>query len=166
MQKFQLLAEYESRSLAETKKIGQLIYSALVWPSCVYLKGDLGAGKTTLCQSIIQAAGYQSIVTSPTYNLIQEYPVTSDPSSPSAAKAVKDGSDKRVIYHMDLYRLNDPQELYYLGVTDLWDESSLFLVEWPEKGDGVMQQADYVVEITKTMSNINGARKILLYQNV
>ena len=74
------------------------------------------------------------IVRFPTYNLIHEYPI---PES------------NRTIYHLDLYRLNDPEELYYLGVADLWAEQTLFLVEWPEKGKGILQKPDYLIEISK-----------------
>lgn len=99
----------------------------------------MGAGKTTLCKSIIQAFGYQGAVTSPTYNLIQEYPV-----------------DAGIIYHMDLYRLEDPAELEFLAVQDLWCERSLFLVEWPERGAGYLLPANWAIGIRK--NNGNGAQ--------
>lgn len=117
----------------------------------VYLEGELGSGKTSLCQSIVTAAGYSGSVTSPTYNLIHEYPLP---------------ARSRVIYHLDLYRLNDPQELYYLGLQDLWNEEALFLVEWAKKGEGVLQAADYVVEVEKVVEEGDSSRKVFVKQLV
>ena len=123
---------FESNSLDQTAKVGASIASMLSFPSCVYLEGDLGAGKTTLTKSIIQSLGYVGEVTSPTYNLIQEYQV-----------------EQGMVYHMDLYRLQDPSELEFLGLEDLWSQESLFLVEWPKNGDGFLQVPNVEVTIIK-----------------
>ena len=128
------LLQREISTLEQTAELGAEFLDMIQWPAMIYLHGDLGAGKTTLCQAIVRAAGYTEAVTSPTYNLIHEYPI---PES------------NRTIYHLDLYRLNDPEELYYLGVADLWAEQTLFLVEWPEKGKGILQKPDYLIEISK-----------------
>ena len=101
---------FSALSLEQTDDIGRQIARQLVFPSCIYLHGDMGAGKTTLTKSIIQAFGYQGAVTSTTYNLVHEYPV-----------------DQGVIYHMDLYRLEDPCEIAYLAGEDIWSQHSLFL---------------------------------------
>lgn len=119
------MTQYDSSSLEQTQQIAQQIYAQLEFPACVYLRGDLGAGKTTLCQSIIQAAGYQGAVTSPTYNLIQEYPV-----------------EQGIIYHMDFYRLESPEEAELLALDDLWSQNCLFLVEWPDKAAGWLPKPD------------------------
>lgn len=140
---------YQSHSIADTKRIGEQIFASLSWPSCVYFHGDLGTGKTLLCQSIIGAAGYTGPVTSPTYNLIQEYPV-------------KNGT----IYHMDLYRLDDPAELEFLGVEDLWQEDSLFLIEWPEKANNLLPNADLVVEIAKNIGKLEQSREIQVISKI
>lgn len=137
------MTSYKSKNLTETNKIGQSIYAQLRWPSCVYLVGDLGAGKTALCQSIISAAGYSGVVTSPTYNLIQEYPVAAG-----------------IIYHLDLYRLEDPGELEYLGLSDLWSDTSLFLIEWPENGAGFLQAADLTIDISVVTEKTEESRII------
>ena len=123
---------FESKGLDQTAKVGASIASTLSFPSCVYLAGDLGAGKTTLTKSIIHSLGYVGEVTSPTYNLIQEYQV-----------------EQGMVYHMDLYRLEDPSELEFLGLDDLWSQESLFLVEWPKNGDGFLQVPNVEVTIIK-----------------
>jgi len=121
---------YKCKTLDETATAGKAIFKQLSLPTCVYLEGELGAGKTALCQSIIRAAGYCGVVTSPTYNLIHEYV-----------------ADNVIIYHMDFYRLDDPSEVQYLGLEDLWCEKSLFLIEWPSKAVGVLRAADWTIEI-------------------
>jgi len=123
---------FESTSLADTHHIGEQIASELTFPSYVYLDASMGAGKTTLTKSIINALGYTGDVTSPTYNLIQEYPV-----------------NKGMVYHMDLYRLQDPEELAFLGLEDLWSDNSIFLIEWPQNGHGYLSSASHTITIEK-----------------
>jgi tRNA threonylcarbamoyladenosine biosynthesis protein TsaE len=96
----------------------------------VFLRGDLGAGKTTLVRGLLRGLGHQGSVRSPTYTLIEPYEV----------------GDQRV-YHLDLYRLGDPQELEYLGLRDLLDGEGLVLVEWPERGVGMLPEPELVIEI-------------------
>ncbi len=121
---------FECKSLQDTQRAGEIVASQLSFPSCVFIQGDMGAGKTTLCKSIINALGYPGSVTSPTYTLIQEYPV-----------------DQKIIYHMDLYRLNDPEELEYLALSDLYAANSIFLIEWPEKGGRYLPKNTHEIEI-------------------
>jgi len=123
---------FESNSLEETNNIGQKIAELITFPSCIYLHAGMGLGKTTLCKSIISALGCQQTVTSPTYNLVQEY-------------NVREG----IVYHMDLYRLEDPSELEFLALSDLWSQQSVFLVEWPQKGDGFLHAATNEIVIQK-----------------
>ena len=129
---------FESKSLSDTESVGQQIASALTFPSCVYLDAGMGAGKTTLTKSIINSLGYQGEVTSPTYNLIQEYPVNNG-----------------MVYHMDLYRLQDPEELSFLALEDLWSDQSIFLIEWPQNGEGYLSPASHIIRIEKdTETNV------------
>lgn len=116
--------------LDDTANAGQQIAQRLSFPACVYLQGDLGAGKTTLSSAIIQSFGYQGAVTSPTYNLMQEYPV-----------------DQGVIYHLDLYRLEDAEELEFLAIKDLMNANTLFLIEWPQKGEPLVPPATHQLVI-------------------
>lgn len=100
-------------------------------PALVFLAGDLGAGKTTFVRGFLRGLGYQGTVRSPTYTLLEPYPLGG-----------------LTLYHLDLYRLSDPEELEYLGLRDLLAEDALVFIEWPEKGDGWLPPADLSVEMT------------------
>src|SRR5712692_5143536 len=110
--------EFTTNSAEETIALGRELAPLLAPPKLVLLRGDLGAGKTTLVKGIAQGfrAALEEVVTSPTFTLVHEY------RGPSAT-----------LYHIDLYRVDTPRELETLGLDDLMSDSSVLLIEWGEK---------------------------------
>jgi tRNA threonylcarbamoyladenosine biosynthesis protein TsaE len=124
----------ESRTLtladpAATVRLGHSVAGALVAlrPKhfCIYLEGELGAGKTAFARALLAGLGYQGRVPSPTYTLVEPYTA---------------GGFR--LLHADLYRLRDPAELDALGIVDQFGDGSLLLVEWPVRGQGHLPPAD------------------------
>jgi len=117
-----------SLTLPDEGRLGDLarvMVPHLQAPLVIYLQGELGAGKTSFARALINALGYSGRVKSPSYGLLEPY---------TAA-----GFN---ILHLDLYRVESPDELDYLAVRDLFDDKSLLLVEWPQKGAGFLPAAD------------------------
>ena len=97
----------------------------------VYLHGDLGSGKTTFTQLLLKQLGYEKRVKSPTYAIYETYALI-----------------KANLVHMDLYRLSSPEELYYLAIDEIFDSENVVIIEWPEKGKGVLPEATKTLHFT------------------
>ncbi len=109
----------------QTLAFGASLFTVIDDGCLVFLSGDLGAGKTTLVRGFLRAGGHIGPVKSPTFTVVEEYLI-----------------NNRLIFHLDLYRLGDPEELEYLGIRDYLDNSAICFIEWPEKGKGFLPQAD------------------------
>ena len=116
-------------SAVATERLGARLAEALK-PGCIiYLHGELGAGKTTLARGLLHGLGHGGTVKSPTYTLVEPYQI-----------------GQWRLFHWDLYRLADPEELEFLGLRDQLDGEAVLLIEWPERGRGELPVAD--LEIT------------------
>jgi tRNA threonylcarbamoyladenosine biosynthesis protein TsaE len=99
-------------------------------PLNIFLQGDLGAGKTTFARALIQGAGHQGRVKSPTYGILEHYQV-----------------GQLEFLHLDLYRIADEGELEFLGIGDLLGAHTVLLVEWPEHGQGTLPSPDLFIKL-------------------
>jgi len=127
-----------THSAEETIAFGRELATGLKPPKIVLLRGDLGAGKTTMVKGIAQGfhAAEQEDVTSPTFTLIHEY------RGPEVA-----------VYHIDLYRIDTEKELATLAIDDLIDDRSVVLIEWGEKFERFRRERDVEVTITRRGEN-------------
>ena len=112
------------RTEAETLRWGATLAGTLT-TELVFLRGGLGAGKTTLVRGVLRGLGYAGAVKSPTYTLLEPYDFQG-----------------RKVYHLDFYRIADPQELSFIGIDELVADTALRLVEWPERCGGRLPQPD------------------------
>jgi tRNA threonylcarbamoyladenosine biosynthesis protein TsaE len=131
---------FVSNSSRETIEIGGEIAHLLPAPTLLFLRGDLGAGKTTLVKGIAQAldAADPDEVTSPTFTLVHEY---------DGRRKVHGKDQEFKLYHIDLYRIEDERQLETIGFEELTTENAIILVEWGEKFPSVVKRSDGEVSI-------------------
>jgi tRNA threonylcarbamoyladenosine biosynthesis protein TsaE len=124
-----------TRSGEETEALGGRLLGAAPAHGApcriVTLSGDLGAGKSTFARGVLRALGVTGTIRSPSYTLLETYPLATV-----------------TVVHLDLYRLEDPTELEYLGLADYHRAGYLWLVEWPEHGGPRIPRADLHFEFT------------------
>jgi tRNA threonylcarbamoyladenosine biosynthesis protein TsaE len=130
--------EFTTHSADETIALGRKLARKLIPPKIVLLRGDLGAGKTTLVKGIAEGfrAAAQEDVTSPTFTLVHEY------RGPEAS-----------LFHIDLYRVDTPRQLETLGLDDLMDENSVLLIEWGEKFPRFERERDVEIALERLGEN-------------
>lgn len=113
----------------DTDLLGQWLAATRSPHAVVQLQGDLGAGKSTLARALLRALGVQGAIRSPTYTLVERYPL----------------ADGQEAWHLDLYRIGQAEELDFLGLDE--GSASLWLVEWPERGAGALPPTDLIVAL-------------------
>ncbi len=120
----------ELKNTEETENLGGKLALLLKPPFVISLKGELGAGKTTLVRGFLRGLGVDANVKSPTYALVEAYTL----------------SDKTV-FHFDLYRIVDPKELEMIGIGEYFNEQAIVFIEWSENGEGYIPNADLQLEL-------------------
>lgn len=130
-----LILKSETDTEALAQQLAQANISGSVW-----LSGDLGAGKTTLTRYWLRALGHQGSVKSPTYTLVEPYEL-----------ADSNNSLIQRVYHADLYRLQDPEELSFIGFEEyLEDEHALVIIEWASRAEDYLPDPVMTIDITVT----------------
>lgn len=120
----------EAATVAFGRQLSEILSNRYSGRAVVFLRGQLGAGKTTLVRGLLQGLGHEGVVKSPTYTLLEPYNMLT-----------------AEVFHFDLYRVNDPQELEFVGFDEIIDGAGLKLFEWPEKAADWLPQPDVEVSL-------------------
>jgi tRNA threonylcarbamoyladenosine biosynthesis protein TsaE len=113
-----------------TRAFAAKVASALEGGAVFHLHGELGAGKSSFARALLQALGVAGRIKSPTYSLVENYPL-----------------DRGQAWHLDLYRIADPDELQWLGMDALGESDAVVLIEWPQRGTGAIPPADVELQL-------------------
>lgn len=116
---------------AASTALATALAGAVRAPLTVFLRGELGAGKTFLVRAFLRACGQAGPVPSPTYTLVETY-----------------ATPRFAVQHFDLYRLGDAEELEYIGVRDYFEQPAVRFIEWPERGAGLLPAPDLEVRLS------------------
>lgn len=133
------------------RALGERLVTSLVPGTLLTLEGELGAGKSFLARAMIHAAGYVGRVKSPTYTLIETYHIKNPANALSH------------IAHLDLYRLADPEELYYLGFDEVLESHDLVMIEWPVRAG--TQLPDVAVKVSIVYATDGQGRVVTIESN-
>lgn len=123
------IIENEAQMLSFAAEIAKTMRA----PQVIFLLGDLGAGKTTLTRGLLRAWGYEGIVKSPTFTVVESYEFAGF-----------------TVNHFDLYRIESAEELELIGVRDYFSKDAICIIEWPDKAQGLLPRADLTLQITIT----------------
>ena len=134
-----MIIESENQMMAIGKELGRHVKSEILENYVIFLEGDLGAGKTTFVKGFMKGMDFKEVVNSPTFSLIELIEI-----------------DLHYVFHVDLYRINRKDELYELDLHEepALDKPSVYLIEWPEKGKGVILPPDLKI-VFQTLENPN-----------
>ena len=121
--------QHEVADEAAVERLAAAFARTVQPPAVIFLRGDLGAGKTTFARAYIHALGFEGYVKSPSYGLLEIYQV-----------------ERQTVLHLDLYRIEDPEELEYLAIRDQFDDRAVLLVEWPDRGGRALPAPDIVLD--------------------
>lgn len=178
----------EAATLALGQRVAQLLPPVLQALDgralCINLEGDLGAGKTTLTRGLLRSLGFAGTVKSPTYTLVESYQLHhSAPDGATDIVALPENAEdwsqgerdlfarelpalnalgQLEIYHFDLYRLQDPEELELMGIRDYFAQQALCLIEWPDRGQGILPEPDIVI----TLEHLDEGRRLTISSSV
>lgn len=123
----------------ETLALGAKLAAACSESCIIFLNGELGAGKTTLVRGFLQGLGYKDHIKSPTYTLVEPYEI-----------------GHKIIFHFDLYRIKDPNELENIGIRDYFTHPAIILIEWPERGEKQLP----IPDLTCTIETFQAGRRL------